>query len=338
MADSKIEWTESTWNPVVGCTKVSAGCANCYAERMAVRQGYMEEKRGFSRLVGNKVPIVPKYTKVANKKGWTGEIVCDESALKIPLHWRNPRRIFVCSMGDLFLAPFEFIDKVIATIELCQQHTHQILTKRPERMLEYFTSDEDARSESINDAIEKFTGGHLASSDMVEDFCKRKGITLKFRERLNYNENIWVNRHWRKPLWPAPHIWLGVTVEHPDYKNRIDILRQISAAVRFISIEPCLADMGELDLTGIHQVIVGGESGPGARYCQINNIRSVVRQCRAANVPVFVKQIHLPRKSTKTIYRPQSEDFDIDCVAWGFYLSKDMSEWPEDLRIREYPK
>ena len=115
----------------------------------------------------------------------------------------------------------------------------------------------------------------------------------------------------------VPNIWPGVTVCNPDEKHKIDTLRQIQAAVRFISIEPCLADMGELDLTGIHWVIVGGESGPGARYCSIENIRSVVKQCQAAGVPVFVKQIHLYGEAK---------------------VIKDINQFPPDLRIREYPK
>ena len=121
--NSKIEWTNATWNPVVGCTKVSEGCKNCYAEKMAGRIATMSNKAAM------------KYAKVVTHKGkWSGEIYCDESVLDKPLHWRKPRMIFVCSMGDLFHkdVPFEFIDKVMAIISLCPQHTFQILTKRPE--------------------------------------------------------------------------------------------------------------------------------------------------------------------------------------------------------------
>ena len=287
---SKIEWTDGTWNPGVGCTKCSPGCDNCYAERMAHRQCHMSIKK--THIAGKYGNVINGWKDHPNHGKWNGKTFCDEKSLEIPLHWRKPRQIFVCSMGDLFhpSVPFEFIDKVFAVMELCQQQVFQILTKRPERMLEYFQTNDDERSERINEEIEHYTGGHLASSDMVEDYCKSKGITRKFRDRLNYNEGIWVRRHWHKPLWPAPHIWLGVTVCVPDEKYKIDIVRQIPAAVRFLSIEPCLADMGELNLEGVDWVIVGGESGPGARPMHPDWARGIRDQCKAAGVPFFFKQ------------------------------------------------
>ncbi len=233
--DSKIEWTDASWNPVVGCSKVSPGCDNCYAERMAHRLAFMG-KEG--------------YAYVTTRKGhWNGKIYhVYPKRLEIPLHWREPRRIFVCSMGDLFheSVPFEFIDKVFDTMLSCKQHTFQLLTKRPERALEYY---EGVQSDSN-------IMGEPAMIDHID----------------------------------ANHIWLGVTVEHPDYKNRIDTLRQIPASVRFLSIEPCLADLGELNLDGIGQVIVGGESGPGARPMHPDWVRSIRDQCQAASVPFFFKQ------------------------------------------------
>ena len=344
---TKIPWTEESWNPVIGCTKIATGCKNCYAERFAWRLACMGKSY---------------YNAVADKNGWTSNVLCREDTLKIPLHWRNPRKIFVCSMGDLFheKVPFEDIDKVIGTIELCQQHILQILTKRPERALEYFKSNSDDRAESINLAIEKFTGGHLAGDDMVNEFCKQKGITRKYRDRLNYNENIWVNRTWQKPLWPAPHIWIGTSIStQADADKNIPILLQIPAAVRFVSLEPmlervdilkylwlrqkCVGKKGcgftgasyEFDnpkkdgayrcpqcgknhsylvTDSIDQLIIGCESGPKQRPCEIEWIRDAVRQCKEAGVACFVKQVPINGR-----------------------CSKKPEEWPEDLRVQEYP-
>ncbi len=297
---TKIEWTDETWNPVVGCSKVSEGCQNCYAERMANRLACMGQKK-YQATTGI----------LGYMRGWNGSISCDESALDKPLYWRKPRKIFVCSMGDLFheSVPFEFIDKVFFQISFCPQHRFQILTKRPERMAEY---------------IEQRKGNNERKILYV-------GLT-KFHRGKKFQ-------------WPFRNLWLGVTVEHPYYKHRIDTLRQIPAAVRFLSIEPCLADMGELNLRkgkkgkifqclkcgwkgnhtkltggnlsincpkcnarntlgsnhtnelkdigcypGIDQVIVGGESGPGARPMHPDWARGVRDQCVAAGVPFFFKQ------------------------------------------------
>jgi protein gp37 len=303
---SKIEWTNETWNPVVGCSKVSPGCKNCYAEKMAFRQGHMG---------------TPKYQGIADDFGWTGNIFCDEPALEKPLHWKKPRMIFVCSMGDLFhkAVPFEFIDKVFAVMALCPQHTFQVLTKRAERMMEYLTK--------------KHTGNW---SGPVQT------ITRIHREAVDIDNKLYYSPE-RSYQWPLPNVWLGVTAENQEQADkRIPLLLQTPAAVRFVSVEPMLGSMDfgfcpdviagicnyetadSCDacgkgpaITQIDWVICGSESGPNARYCDIENIRSVVKQCKSANVPVFVKQIHLNGKA-KAI--------------------KDINQFPEDLRIREFPK
>lgn len=312
---TKILWTDETWQPVVGCSKVSPGCDNCYAERMAFRVHNMAWARGQTKLFNKYDPII------TGKGKWTGKTTCDESTLDKPLHWKKPRRIFVCSMGDLFheSVPFEFIDKVMAVIALCPQHTFQVLTKRPERMAEYFNS----RKPDVN-------GGNI----LVEQkhLCK-------------------LNLGGKPVVFPYRNLWLGVTAENQEQADkRIPILLQIPAAVRFVSIEPMLGavDLKEAlwgcptvlqgkcdpdtadscnacpDCTekpNLDWVIVGGESGPGARWCPLGNTRSVVGQCQDAGVPVLVKQIHI-WDSTKNKHR----------------LVKDISQFPEDLRIREYPK
>jgi protein gp37 len=212
MADrSKIEWTEATWNPVTGCSKVSAGCKNCYAERLAARL----------QAMGN-----PRY-----RNGFRVTLHAD--LLDLPKRWREPRLIFVNSMSDLFHehVPEEFIQRVFATMRDCPQHTFQILTKRSTRL--------------------RKLAGNLD--------------------------------------WPA-NIWMGVSVEDARVVQRIADLQAVPAAVRFLSCEPLIGPLDDLPLDGIHWVIVGGESGPGARPMRIEWIRSILRQCRKAKVPFFFKQ------------------------------------------------
>jgi len=209
--NSKIEWTEVTWNPVSGCTKISAGCKNCYAERMAKRlkaMGMPQYRNGF------KVSLHPK-------------------SLTEPLRFRKPRIIFVCSMGDLFHTEvlLAFIKKVFSVMNQCDSHIFQVLTKRP----------------------------HLAA---------------RYASKLNWTDNI----------------WLGTTVENQDTISRIQHLRKIPAKVRFISAEPLLDKLPRLPLTGVHWVIVGGESGPRARPIKAEWVREIRDRCIKYNVPFFFKQ------------------------------------------------
>lgn len=208
---SHIEWTEATWNPVTGCSKVSAGCKYCYAERLALRlqaMGNTRYRNGF-------------------------RVTLHHDLIEMPKRWREPRRIFVNSMSDLFheQVPLDFIQRVFATMRECPQHTFQVLTKR----------------------------------------------SLRLRELAGDVE------------W-APNIWMGVSVEDARVIRRIDDLKAVPAAVRFLSCEPLIGPLDNLPLAGIHWVIVGGESGPGARPMRIEWIRSLYRQCRSADVPFFFKQ------------------------------------------------
>ena len=208
---SGIEWTQSTWNPVTGCTKVSEGCRHCYAERMARRLQAMGQ---------------PNYC-----NGF--RLTCHPELLDLPLRWKKPQMVFVNSMSDLFHAdvPLDFIQRVFATMRQAEQHIFQVLTKRAPRLVEL---------------------SHL----------------------LGWTENI----------------WMGVTVESAACKDRVDDLRSTSALVKFLSMEPLLDDMGDLDLTGLDWVIVGGESGPGARPIQREWVRGIRDQCLAQHVPFFFKQ------------------------------------------------
>jgi protein gp37 len=213
---SKIEWTDATWNPTRGCTKISPGCKHCYAETFA------ERFRG--------VPGHPY------EQGFDLRLV--PSKLSAPLEWRRPRRIFVNSMSDLFHegVPVSYIQRVAEVMKVADWHTYQILTKRAKRMRKV-----------LNQELSAYAG--------------------------------------------LPHIWWGVSVE--DRKHglpRIEEVRATPARVRFLSIEPLLEDLGKLNLTGISWVIVGGESGPGAREMKPEWVRAIRQQCGDAGVPFFFKQ------------------------------------------------
>lgn len=209
--NSNIEWTEMTWNPVTGCTKVSQGCKHCYAERMAKRLKAMN---------------APRY-----RHGF--QITLHPDLIDLPLSWRKPRKVFVNSMSDLFHedVPTEFIRRVFATMAVCGQHTFQVLTKRSERLVEL--------------------SGKLP--------------------------------------WPK-NIWIGVSVENSEVLNRIHDLAAVPAAVRFLSCEPLIGPLDKLPLSGIHWVIVGGESGPHARPMKAEWVESIFAQCREANIRFFFKQ------------------------------------------------
>jgi len=228
---SSIEWTESTWNPVAGCTKVSAGCQHCYAERMARRLAAVARAaRGQGRNPGR----AANYCGVVAADGrWNGKVHLDDSAINVPLRWKKPRFVFVNSMSDLFheAVPFEFVERVFSTMNACPQHTFQVLTKRP----------------------------HVAAA---------------IAHRLRWTENIWI----------------GTTVENALVTERIRHLGQIPAHVRFLSVEPLLGPIPRLALSKIDWVIVGGESGPGARKMQPGWVQQIKTRCVAQAVPFFFKQ------------------------------------------------
>jgi protein gp37 len=228
---STIEWTESTWNPVVGCRKVSAGCANCYAERMAKRLAAMADADfAEGRNPGKKAA----YLHVINRRGrWNGDVYLDYSSVEAPMSWTTPRVIFVNSMSDLFHedVPEEFVHAVFDVMNRCEQHTFQLLTKRPER-------------------------------------------TAELSRRLTWGHNI----------------WMGTSVENKAVTQRIHDLRRTHAMVKFLSVEPLIGPIPRLPLTGIDWVIVGGESGPGARPMAAEWARQIRDRCVDRGVPFFFKQ------------------------------------------------
>ena len=210
---SKIEWTDTTWNPVRGCVKVSAGCKNCYAERFAER---FRGTPGHPYEQGFDLRLAP-------------------GMLTKPFAWTQSRLVFVNSMSDLFQdgVPDRYIEQVFEVMASADWHVYQILTKRPARMRD------------------------------------------------------WVNKH-RSSI--SSHIWLGVSVENQKVLPRIDILRETRAPVRFLSIEPLLESLGDVDFAGIHWVIAGGESGRGARPLKAEWVRSIRDKCARGNIPFFFKQ------------------------------------------------
>lgn len=208
---SKIEWTNKTWNPITGCSKISEGCKNCYAEIMTRRLCAMGQKKYINGFL----------------------VTMHEETLAEPLLWKKSCDIFVCSMSDIFHkdVSFEFVDKIMQTIKKTPQHNYQILTKRPERMAEYFQTRQIPQN-----------------------------------------------------------VWLGTTIENKVVKHRIDILRKLPATIRFLSCEPLLEDLGELNLENINWVIVGGESGNCARKIEKNWIVSIKEQAEKQKSAFFFKQ------------------------------------------------
>lgn len=280
---SKISWTSATWNPISGCSKVSPGCAHCYAEALSQRFGWTSKPWTAPNAATN-VQLRPER-------------------LDQPTHWRRPRKIFVNSMSDLFheQVPDSFLDRIFAVMAATPRHTYQILTKRPRRMRAYLT--DPATPEHI--VLQAWHNAGMAT---------HRASLHDIMVRLNFS-------------WPLPHVWLGVSAEDQRRADeRIPVLLQTPAAVRFLSAEPLL---GPLDLTTIHDetvldpkcwgdcacdtlygydpgcvrhggdgdltrklnwVIVGAESGPSARPMDDDWVRALRDQCRAAAVPFFFKQ------------------------------------------------
>lgn len=305
MGETSIEWTDQTWNPTRGCTRISPGCVNCYAERMAARD-----------LPGMKSPTTGEPFAIITPSGprWTGNVELIPHMLDVPLKRRKPTVYFVNSMSDLFheSMPFREIDRVFTAMVAADHHTYQILTKRADRMRAYFASG-------------RHDDGHGP-------------------DRADYHLD--------------QNIWLGVSVENQEYADkRIPDLMATPAAVRFVSYEPALGPVDfrpylncTCDGTGEHcavcisggldQIIIGGESGPGARPFDIQWARNTIAQCKAAGVAAFVKQIGAKPFSGHSLHKQihhRSTDGNL-------YLKLEdrkggnMEEWPVDLRVRQMPE
>jgi protein gp37 len=285
VGETSIEWTDHSVSPVRArdkatgkvfhfCEKISPGCAHCYAATMAKRFG------------------LPDYVKANRDKV---EFFLDRQKLVEVLRRKKPTRYFWEDCSDLFgdWVHDGWLDRCFAVMAATPQHTHQVLTKRPERMTAYMAAlQSDADQHAPRTVEKRFTPAQLLNLRMIAGAAQPGGI---------------LGRAFDTP-WPLPNVWLGVSVEDRQRKARIDQLRGVPAAVRFLSLEPLLEDLGMLDLTGIHWVIVGGESGSGARPMDVAWARSLVEQCKAAAVPVFVKQMgSMPFDSSQEFCRFDSE-------------------------------
>lgn len=379
---TSIEWTDATWNPLRGCTRVSDGCRNCYAEKVAAR--FSDPGQPYEGLA------------TRSPARWTGVVRLIEEHLADPLRWTKPRRIFVNSMSDLFheKVPDEWIDRVFGVMALASHHTFQVLTKRPERMRAYLNSSQTGIR--VGAHLAQFAGGYASAQ------AQCVGIAHKLM------------------FGALPNVHLGTSVEdQPTADLRIPELLETRAAVRFVSCEPALGpvdfgpwlggrrcrrcltrlthdsgvlaecpniecpDFGQrtpnFDASGprLDQIIVGGESGPGARPFDVAWARSTIAQCRAAGVAVFVKQLGAQPVASieyrfdsfeqwvnKAATHVLPDDVLLDALGRRCAIGKDFhrardegafpvtinrriplrdrkggnwSEWPEDLRVREFP-
>ena len=337
MPKTSIEWTDVSWPVVNGCRRKSPGCENCYAERLAAtRLSKTAKYRGLA-VYGQNGPR------------WTGESRLWVNDLDMPLRLKKPSRIFVADMGDLFYERVtnEEIAAVFGVMAAAPRHTFQVLTKRPERMLEWFKWVNRTRS-SMTSA----------------DFCTAAAVNRGAKVPMVSDACWWE----RCGVWPLPNVHIGVSVEDQQRANeRIPLLLQAPAALRFLSVEPLLEPvqlqsewlLGAFDrcpdetndatdecrgcpgysLPGgdycgairgpkVDWLVVGGESGPGSRPCHVDWIRSVVRQCQDGGVPTFVKQLGSRAVS------PEIEELPFGYPGKG----NDPAYWPEDLRVREFPR
>ena len=341
-----IQWTDETWNPIRGCSRVSEGCRHCYAEVVAARfSGPGQAYEGLARRTSK------------GEARWTGKIMFVEKHLLDPLRWKEPRRIFVNSMSDLFHEDVtdDELAAIFGVMALAHQHTFQILTKRPER--------------------QRAIMGQLTLSESIAGLgllCQDRGIALDY-DRLN--------RHLRSHdhRWPLPNVWLGVSIENQEAADeRIPLLLDTPAAVRFLSCEPLLGPLNLLEWldryrldhdtgteaiykTLISWVIFGGESGAGARPCDVQWIRDGVSQCREHDIAPFVKQmgkwiagdhsgftvnrwlmadgrVFVP-PIIRSVLNGHLHDRSANAIAFGNCDTHggNWNEWPEDLRVREFP-
>lgn len=357
---TKIEWTDATWNPTRGCSRADDdGCRNCYAMHFAHRfSGEGQPYEGLTRI---------------GKRGvdWAGKAVLVPDQLELPLRWRKPKRIFVDSMSDLFheSLPLEHIAAVFGVMAAAHWHTFQVLTKRPERALQFFKWVTSRRNGNVIGEDGPTMSCKIIAEDVLGEVpgsgygpCADCGLDV----RADPNDPLCFAA---RP-WPLPNVWLGVSVSsQANADERIPLLLQCPAAVRFVSYEPALGPVafsrdclvGDVVVTPTSQhptpkldwIVVGGESGLGARPFDLAWARSTVEQCKAAGVAVFCKQLgarpvgewgpnpptyHL----TDITVQPPRESTELSRYKNGVWRLRhpkggDWSEWPEDLRVREFP-
>lgn len=304
-----ISWTDMTWGPLVGCTKVSSGCASCYA----VREVHRLAHNGHSKIAADFAGLVERHAN--GHLDWTGTVRFLKDRLEQPLHWTKPRRIFVNSMSDFWHEDVKdpWIDQLFAVMALTPQHTYQILTKRAENMERYFAINQACLWERI-DKASTFFGAYHANLDTPG-------------------------------RWPLPNVWLGVSVEHEAELRRIEYLCDIPAAVRFVSFEPLLEHLGNIQerLRLIDWAIIGGESGPKARPFRLDWAWSLIRQCQATGVSVWMKQVGSNAYDYHEYLHMDLNKYGVcagcrDCrYPTRQRAGADPVEWPADLQVQEWP-
>lgn len=333
----KIGWLNlpgykgETWNPIAGCSKVSPGCENCYAEKMATRLAAMAIAKPLPMSVG-------KYVKVIRGRKWDVSTFFNKEELAIPLKWKKPRVVFVCSMGDLFHedTSFQDIDQIFALMASCPQHIFIVLTKRAKRMAEYFNwKDTTWRNEGMQ------------GSERIRYLAYHNhGAKIEFED---FN-------------WPLHNVWLGVSAENQKAANeRIPYLVQTPAAVRLVSVEPMLepVDFELLPTTRVSNknlkqkfslrkinhldwVICGGESGHKARPMHPDWVRSVRDQCKAAGVPFFFKQwgewAAFSKEESEYIRLTRGNMLEDKCIAFAKVGKHKSGNLLDGERHEEYPK
>lgn len=306
---TSIEWTRGddgtagkTWNPTTGCDRISAGCDNCYALTMARRLKGMGQAK--YQNDGHPVTSGPGFA-----------LTVHPDTLTEPLRWTKPRRVFVNSMSDLFHArvPREFLAQVFAVMADTPQHTYQILTKRPERAARILTGlctcgNGHPPGEHFRSAMEWAATSHSPTyvPGLEHGIYHRSG-------------------------WPLPNVWIGTSIESNDYRRRADHLRATPAAVRFISAEPLLGPLDELSLRDIDWLIIGGESGAGARPLEGWWVDDLIHAARLAGTAPFVKQMG-------SVWARNTTSGDRTVHAWGDTKGGFPAHWPAQLRVREYPQ
>lgn len=369
MQNTPIEWTDCTWNCVRGCSRVSQGCTNCYAEKVAGRfSGPGLAYEGLARMKAVSHHEAGAERRVRLEGRWTGEVRMVPEHLADPLRWKRPRRIFVNSMSDLFHEKLsnEDIAAVFGVMAAAPQHTFQVLTKRAERMREWFDWAQYAGGEARNTAAEMCRS---AAMDRIEHRdAEGRALPGPTRALFGYDDR-----------WPLPNVHLGVSVEDEPNARRIHDLLRTPAAVRFVSYEPALGEVdwpkyirpkaivdgyrkvqagmdyysrcgptpAHLAAPGVDWVIVGGESGPGARPFDVAWARSVVQQCKAAGVPAFCKQMGSrpydgeaaePTGNFRTHEGRRQFEMKASFLELRSKKGGDPSEWPPGDWPREFPR
>lgn len=332
-----IEWTDETWNPVVGCTKVSQGCKHCYAKTI-------HDMRHKAYLAGKKV--APQYAHPFE----TVQLMPDR--LDEPLRRRRPTKYFVNSVSDLFHedVPDEYLDRVFAVMGLAERHTFQVLSKRPGRMRDYM------RAVGLRERIAAAANAIMRESKTTRGFDQALSHRFLWTRCDSLDPGPWANRlaGIADDQWPLPNVWLGASVEDQKAADeRIPLLLDTPAAVRFLSCEPLLGPVdltrvgvwrddplsaleeivGHVERPPVDWVIVGGESGKGARACDVAWIESIVAECGLVGVPVFVKQLGSRPEMTVTLQGGRQHTAGVRVSAKG----GEMSEWPPILRVRQFP-